>query len=100
MLRACCDGRDAFIAIGRRCAARNNLAYAYREVGDLGRAIPLCESTLADCERVLGADHPLTKIVRANRVPVVSVGNPKQICLWPALTDRAQVWPISLRPYV
>jgi hypothetical protein len=34
--------------------------------GDLGRAIPLYEQTLADRERVLGADHPQTKTVRAN----------------------------------
>ncbi|MEV0629634.1 tetratricopeptide repeat protein [Nonomuraea wenchangensis] len=35
--------------------------------GDLGRAIPLYEATLADCERILGPDHPLTKVVRGNR---------------------------------
>ncbi|WP_425320945.1 tetratricopeptide repeat protein [Actinomyces bowdenii] len=29
-------------------ASRNNLAYAYGAVGDLGRAIPLYERTLAD----------------------------------------------------
>jgi hypothetical protein len=32
----------------------------------LGRAIPLYEATRADSERVLGADHPITKIVRGN----------------------------------
>ncbi|TKK91406.1 tetratricopeptide repeat protein [Herbidospora galbida] len=47
---------------------RNNLAYAYREAGDLGRAVPLYEQTLADCERILGTDHPTTKIVRDNVV--------------------------------
>ncbi|RRD22244.1 tetratricopeptide repeat protein, partial [Actinomyces bowdenii] len=41
-------------------ASRNNLAYAYGAVGDLGRAIPLYEQNLADRERVLGADHPST----------------------------------------
>ena len=46
--------------------SRNNLAYAYQDAGDLGRAIPLYEQTLADCVRVLGADHPQTKIVRGN----------------------------------
>jgi tetratricopeptide (TPR) repeat protein len=30
--------------------SRNNLAYAYESAGDLGRAIPLHEVTLADCE--------------------------------------------------
>jgi hypothetical protein len=39
---------------------RDNLAGAYRAAGDLGRAIPLCEQTLADSVRVLGGDHPLT----------------------------------------
>ena len=47
-------------------ASRNNLAAAYRAAGDLGRAIPLYEQTLADSERVLGPDHPQTKIVRGN----------------------------------
>jgi hypothetical protein len=42
------------------------LAGAYESAGDLGRAIPLYEQTLADCERVLGADHPTTQVVRAN----------------------------------
>nr|WP_306814264.1 tetratricopeptide repeat protein [Actinomyces bowdenii] len=45
---------------------RNNLAYAYGSVGDLERAIPLYEQTLADCERVLGADHPSTLTSRNN----------------------------------
>jgi hypothetical protein len=34
--------------------------------GDLGRAIPLYEQALADSVRVLGADHPQTKIVSGN----------------------------------
>ena len=46
--------------------SRNNLAAAYANAGDLGRAIPLLEQTLADSVRVLGADHPQTKIVRGN----------------------------------
>jgi hypothetical protein len=46
--------------------SRNNLAYAYGAAGDLGRAIPLYEQTLADRERVLNADHPQTKLVRGN----------------------------------
>ncbi|WP_346132496.1 tetratricopeptide repeat protein [Lentzea roselyniae] len=33
--------------------SRNNLASAYESAGDLGRAIPLYEATLTDCERVL-----------------------------------------------
>ena len=46
--------------------ARNNLARAYQDAGDLGRAIPLFEQTLADSERVLGADHPATLTSRNN----------------------------------
>ncbi|MCX4832496.1 tetratricopeptide repeat protein [Streptomyces sp. NBC_01016] len=40
--------------------SRNNLATAYRSVGDLQRAIPLHESTLAQYEQVLGDTHPIT----------------------------------------
>ncbi|MFI9846758.1 tetratricopeptide repeat protein, partial [Nonomuraea sp. NPDC051941] len=43
---------------GHTLASRNNLANAYWSAGDLGRARTLHEVTLADCERVLGADHP------------------------------------------
>jgi hypothetical protein len=46
--------------------SRNNLAGAYGSAGDLGRAIPLYQAVLADSQRVLGADHPLTKAVRGN----------------------------------
>ena len=35
-------------------------------MGDLGRAIPLHEQTLADRLRVLGADHPDTLASRNN----------------------------------
>ncbi|GAA1022856.1 hypothetical protein Aple_086490 [Acrocarpospora pleiomorpha] len=49
---------------------RSNLAYAYREAGDLDRAIPLYEQTLADCERVLGSDHPITIRVQGNLATV------------------------------
>lgn len=38
--------------------SQNNLAYAYESAGDLKRAIPLYEATLADRERVLGSDYP------------------------------------------
>ncbi|WP_203880394.1 tetratricopeptide repeat protein, partial [Planobispora takensis] len=41
-------------------------AYTYQAAGDLGRAIPLYEQTLTDCERVLGPEHPITKAVRGN----------------------------------
>jgi hypothetical protein len=41
----------------------NNLASAYRAMGDLGRAIPLFEQTLTDRRGVLGEDHLLTRTV-------------------------------------
>jgi hypothetical protein len=44
----------------------NNLAHAYHTVGDVSRAIPLYERTLADRERVLGPDHPDTLASRNN----------------------------------
>ncbi|RSM32828.1 tetratricopeptide repeat-containing protein, partial [Amycolatopsis balhimycina DSM 5908] len=47
-------------------SSRNNLAYAYQAMGDLGRAIPLYEANLADSERVLGPDHPDTLSSRNN----------------------------------
>ncbi|MGW1809094.1 tetratricopeptide repeat protein [Streptomyces sp. NPDC002078] len=47
-------------------ASRNDLAGAYRSAGDLGRAIPLYEQTLADMQRVLGDDHPNTLASRNN----------------------------------
>ncbi len=46
--------------------SRNNLAYAYWEVADLGRAVSLYEVTLAQCERVLGNAHPDTRRSRNN----------------------------------
>ena len=46
--------------------SRNNLAGAYLEAGDLGRAIPLFEQALADRQRVLGPDHPRTLGSRNN----------------------------------
>ena len=47
-------------------SARNNLASAYQDVGDLGRAIPLYEQVLADSVRVLGPGHPQTLFPRNN----------------------------------
>jgi tetratricopeptide (TPR) repeat protein len=46
--------------------ARNNLAGAYQDAGDLGRAIPLLQQTLTDSVRVLGEDHPDTLTARNN----------------------------------
>jgi Tetratricopeptide repeat len=41
--------------------ARGNLAMAYGTAGRTAEAIPLLEQTLADSERILGADHPRTR---------------------------------------
>jgi len=46
--------------------ALSNLAVTYQAAGDLRRAIALFEQALAARQRVLGADHAKTKIVRAN----------------------------------
>jgi tetratricopeptide (TPR) repeat protein len=42
------------------------VAYAYRSAGRLAEATALFERTLADRERVLGADHPHTLTSRNN----------------------------------
>jgi hypothetical protein len=39
---------------------------AYQDTGRTAEAIPVLELTLADYERVLGADHPNTDVVRRN----------------------------------
>jgi hypothetical protein len=46
--------------------SRNNLAMSFRAAGRTAEAIPMLERTLADCERVLRANHPDTKAVREN----------------------------------
>ena len=44
--------------------SRNNRAMRYLAAGRPAKAIPLYRRTLADCERVLGADHPDTRAAR------------------------------------
>ena len=44
----------------------NSLAMSDLAAGQPARAIPLFKRTLADCERVLGADHPNTLRSRNN----------------------------------
>lgn len=44
--------------------SRNKLAMSYLTAGRAAEAIPLYKRTLADCERMLGADHPDTKAAR------------------------------------
>ena len=43
---------------------RYNLAVAYSEAGRLTDAVKVLRRTLDDCERHLGADHPMTGTVR------------------------------------
>ena len=54
-----------------------------RRAGDLGRAIPLYEQTLADSVRVLGADHPATLTSRNNLA-----GAYRRRGTWAAAGDR------------
>lgn len=50
----------------RIISTRSNLALAYRDAGQLDKALPLHERALADSERVLGRDHPDTLISCSN----------------------------------
>jgi hypothetical protein len=52
----------------RATPARNNLAAAYKDAGNLSRAVSLFEITLAERERVLGSGHPDTLTSRNNLV--------------------------------
>lgn len=46
--------------------ARGNLAHAYLTAGQVTDAVRLLEQTLADAERVLGPDDPMTRTLREN----------------------------------
>ena len=45
---------------------RSSLAAVHFANGRVAEVIPLLQRTLADSERYLGPDHPLTKTVRDN----------------------------------
>ncbi|MEU6854557.1 tetratricopeptide repeat protein [Actinacidiphila alni] len=47
-------------------SARSDLATAYAAAGRIDRALAECEDTHADCVRVLGERHALTRVVRDN----------------------------------
>lgn len=55
--RAALAGRERVLGADHpdTLISRSNLASAYEDIGDLGRAIPLFEASLADQERVLGS---------------------------------------------
>ena len=55
--------------------SRNNRAMSYLAAGRPAKAILLYRRTLADCERVLGADHPDTRAARENLAGLT--GEPK-----------------------
>jgi hypothetical protein len=44
----------------------NNLALLYHTQGKYAEAQPLYQRSLAICEKVLGPDHPHTRLVRSN----------------------------------
>jgi hypothetical protein len=50
--------------------ARDILAIGYLGAGEQDRAIALYQDVMADCERTLGADHPVTAEVRSNLTAV------------------------------
>lgn len=52
--------------------SRIQLAYTYRAVGDLHRAILLYKQILTDCERARGEEHPITVAVRDNLTAVIA----------------------------
>ncbi len=63
--RAVADG-DQALGPGdvEALTTRYNLAVAYSEAGRLADAVKILRRTLADCERHLGAGHPMTGTVR------------------------------------
>lgn len=73
-------------------ASRNNLAVAHREAGDLDRAIPLFEETLADREQILGPDDPDTLASQNNLAYAYqAVGNlDRAIPLFAATLDQCE----------
>ncbi len=50
--------------------SRGNLAQAYHGALRLTEAIAMFQRTLADCERALGPDHPMTRTIRDNLAAV------------------------------
>ncbi|MFF2901113.1 tetratricopeptide repeat protein, partial [Streptomyces sp. NPDC057966] len=79
-------------------ASRSNLAGAYLTAGQIERAMPLYEQTLADSVRVLGEDHPDTLLARNNLAGAYALADDveKAIALYErTLADRRRVLGIS-----
>ncbi|MEU5539525.1 tetratricopeptide repeat protein [Streptomyces sp. NPDC020362] len=73
--------------------ARNNLAAAYGENGDLLRALPLLEREVMDCGQVLGDLHRDTLATRANlSLALLILGDPDR-----ALPLLDEPWPTMSR---
>jgi hypothetical protein len=53
-------------AVTQYAVARDTLAIGYAAAGEPDRAIALYQDAMADVERTLGADHPVTEAVRGN----------------------------------
>jgi hypothetical protein len=53
---------------------RGDLALSYRSAGRTSDAIVLLEQVLADSQRLLGAEHPNTLLVRANLDELITAG--------------------------
>jgi hypothetical protein len=56
-----------------RGAVRNNLAMLLDATGRAPEPLPLLEVALADLEAMVGADHPATRDMRANRDRIAAV---------------------------
>ncbi|GAA4966101.1 hypothetical protein [Nonomuraea thailandensis] len=63
-------------------ASRDNLACVYRSVGDLGRAVPLFEATLAAASGCWAVATPMARIVRGNLEAAVSETVPQRARGW------------------
>nr|WSZ19359.1 tetratricopeptide repeat protein [Streptomyces canus] len=56
---------------------RHNLANSYRQAGRTDEALAIEEQLLIDCERVLGARHPLADAVRSAVAVIRGTENPR-----------------------
>jgi Tetratricopeptide repeat len=68
------DERRAGVDASGALASRGNLAAAHLAAGRTAEAIALYERTLADSERLLGAEHPTTNIMRWNLAALTEAG--------------------------
>ena len=62
MAHAVADGREDV-----ECKMMSALGRLFQDKGEYDRALPLCEECLAKSKRVLGLQHPSTKVYQRNR---------------------------------